>query len=88
MTKSGSDIVTRLREFSLPGQLDYPDWYPDITQEAADEIDRLSAALAPFAEIGKRLKCGPDDSMWIEEGDGLKASHFYAAAKTLDELEK
>lgn len=39
-------IIERLREFSIPGAEDYPDWYPDICTEAADEIERLSGLNA------------------------------------------
>ncbi len=43
------DLVTRLRDYSLPSAVDYPDWHPEICDEAADEIERLRAALAEIA---------------------------------------
>jgi hypothetical protein len=40
------DMVKELREFSVQGQDDYPDWYPEICTQAADEIERLRALNA------------------------------------------
>jgi hypothetical protein len=57
------DMVKELREFSVQGQDDYPDWYPEICEKAAAEIDRLRALNAELVAALESLTKEPPRTM-------------------------
>jgi len=53
----------------------------ETTAALVTEVIRLRAALKPFAELGSRFKCLPDDPIWTDTDDGLVAEDFYRASR-------
>ena len=78
------DIVKRLREFSYEDDYGRPS-YPDITEEAADEIERLRAALKPFADDFRKnwTRGEADDDFIYEPVCGLKVGDLRRASEAL-----
>lgn len=61
-------------------KIDDCEW-PGIVANLEAEVARLRAALEPFAALGARFKCLPDDPIWTDADDGLVAEDFYRASR-------
>ena len=66
-------LLTVLRDSRYIGQ-------QAMREQAADEIERLRAALKPFAELGIEYpNCLPDDRLYTSIDDDLHWSDIYRA---------
>ena len=80
------DIVERLRDY-CPASQDWISTEADaLTDEAADEIERLRAALKPFADRAESVDhLEPEDGIWAASFSMLtiQAKHLFNARAAL-----